>query len=380
MMTKPHDYNLVVYLLQGGGALGAYQMGVCESLLNHHMNPHWVIGTSIGGINAAIIAGNQPKDRIPKLKEFWATVASPLPSPFWGTQDSALRKLQNLLFSGWSVLYGQPGFFTPRLINPWFNLSQTPDHLSFYDTTALVKTLENVIDFNYLNEKEVRLTLGAVCVEEGVLVHFDSALQEITPYHVMASGALPPGFPAINIEGKNYWDGGLSSNTPLEYLFEEKVPRKLLCFVVDLFSINDETPKSMFDVIKRKKDILYASRHNQILKNFCEKHRLRQAIHKLCEANPENRNNVCLKELMLGHPCAINIIRFHYIAKEYELWSKDFEFSRQSIHDHRDLGFEDAEFALNHYTDWIDVIPDDSGVVIHNFERIPPGVTKHENI
>ncbi|MGE3318143.1 MAG: patatin-like phospholipase family protein [Candidatus Berkiella sp.] len=360
MIVKPHPYDCVIYLLQGGGALGAYQVGVCESLINHHCAPDWLIGTSIGGINAAILAGNKPEDRIDKLKAFWQKISTPsLPDIFPITKR--WHKWQNLLSSENAILFGQNGFFKLRMGNPFIQYG-SPDNVSFYDTSILRATLEEFIDFELINQQKVRLTLGAVCVEDGEFIHFDNTERVIGPEHIMAASALPPGFPAVKIGEKHYWDGGLSCNTPLKIIFEEKVPRKLLCFMVDLFARTAEWPTTMMDVLKRKKDLEFASQYQEILKYFFEMHRLRHIIRQITEG----KDKICYDDVSLGHPCALNIIRFHYRDTDADLWTKDFEFSQKSIQQRRLAGIDDVKKLFDDPLP-LEVIPDDSGFTLHNF-------------
>ncbi len=363
MAKKPRPYDKIVYLLQGGGALGSYQVGVCEGLLKSNREPNWVIGTSIGSINGAIIAGNKPEDRVKKLKEFWSIVATPLSSFLMPSDDKYVRESQNFWTTQWTILFGLPNFFSPRLMNPWFVYSSTADKLSFYDTIDLKNTLEKLIDFELINSKKVRLTLCAVNVEDGLTVNFDNFKQEIRADHILASCALPPGFPAVKIDGKYYWDGGLASNTPLSVVLEEPKTCKALCFMINLFSHHEEDPKTMFDVIKRARDLEYAGRHREIFKYFCERHRLTILINKLLEQNVEYRNNPIFQEVeKFGQTSALNIIRFHYKDRPYDMWSKDFEFSEQSMYEHYLNGKRDFEKALAK-PKWFDVIDDDLLVI-----------------
>src|SRR5579883_913390 len=226
MASEARSYDKIVYLLQGGGALGAYQAGVCQALLEHQCEPDWVVGTSIGAINASIIAGNEPQDRIAKLKEFWNMVTVPVPE-FIGPENNMLvLQSFNYWVAQWILMYGVPHFFKPKYITPSLFINNTPDKISFYDTTELRTTLEKVVNFKLINQKRVRLTLGAVRIRGGLDVHFDNTKQIIGPEHIMASSALPPGFPAIKIDGEYYWDGGVSSNTPFSVLLEEKISQK----------------------------------------------------------------------------------------------------------------------------------------------------------
>ncbi len=370
-MTTPHDYDMSVFVLQGGGALGAYQMGILEGLLSHGCAPDWMIGTSIGAINSAIIAGNLPENRMPKLKEFWQTIATPtlsfLPvTPF--NDIVALRRWQNFISGQWTILFGQRGFFAPCFANPiQLFYKDTPDKLGFYDTAALKRTIERVVDFNILNEKKVRLTLLAVNIENGEICQFDNTKHTIEPKHIMASGALPPGFPAVEIEGKYYWDGGVSSNTPFEIVLNEKLPQKIMCFMVNLFPNFEQMPNSLLDVFKRQKDIQYASRYHQVLHALCEAHRKQYAIHKVYSKYKDKNPSKELEALCeFGHPSSLNIVRFQYKDKPYDLFSKDFDFSSQSLIDHYQSGLVDVDQALRTPT-WLEVIDDAVGLVLHEF-------------
>jgi len=366
-MNKPcAGYDEIIYVLQGGGALGAYQVGVCERLLDEGCEPTWVIGTSIGAINAAIIAGNPAKHRAQRLNEFWNTVATQMSFGLMHTKSQELRALKNILAAQNAIVYGQPGFFKPRILNPWMQTNRAVDELSFYDTHSLKQTLEKLIDFDWLNQKKVRLTVSAVCVEDGTVAHFDNANQEITPEHIMASGALPPGFPAICIEGKNYWDGGISSNTPLANIFDGSVGGKIMCFVVNLFSNEAQTPQTMEQVIARKKDLVYASRYKQVLNYFLEVSKLRHMIRHMCEVHQDLKSYPGAAEICAARPMALNVVRFQYRDPPYELWCKDFEFSQESLTDRYKCGYEDVQRALQRPS-WLHTIPSHTGVILHEF-------------
>jgi len=366
-MKKAHAYDQVVYLLQGGGALGSYQAGVCEALLAYGCTPDWLIGTSIGAINASIIAGNKPKHRLSKLKEFWSIVSANIPElPYY--DDYFLQKSQNYYIAQYVASFGVPGFFEPRWFNPWTMLYNTPDNLSFYDTSALRTTLEKVIDFDLINQKKIRLTLGAVCLQKGGDVHFDNSREIIGPEHIMASAALPPGFPAIKIDGDYYWDGGVSSNTPLSIILEERIPKKLLCILVNLFSFPEHIPTSLVGVMKAKKEFEYASRHQEIVHQFLELHFMQRSMEMLKKSvqNMPDFQSALRKIKNLGHPTFLNIARFHYKDKPTNLDSSDFNFAPQIIKKHWQTGLNDAHSALeNSY--WLETVADDVGAVIHEF-------------
>lgn len=374
MGTKVHPYDQVVFLLQGGGALGAYQVGVCEILLKNEFNPNWVVGTSIGAINAALIAGSRPKDRIIHLKSFWQDITTPLFSPEERNNENQvwLQQWQSYLSATYTLLFGQNNFFTPRWFNPWFVQGATPAELSFYDTTVLRTTLAKYIDFDLINQQKLRLTLGAVSVADGEQIIFDNTERKIGLEHVMASGALPPGFPAIEIDGCYYWDGGVVSNTPLSIILREKSAQKLLCFMVNLFSHSGRLPETMIDVIKRKKELSFTSRHHEIINYLCLVHEYQHLIYRLNQKlkNAPQNDQVCQtiqKMEKLGHPTACNIIRFHYQDSPGETWTKDFEFSAQTQQKHRRKGNEDALCALRQ-PEWLELIPDDAGIVMHDIK------------
>jgi len=220
--TKQHKRREIVLTLQGGGALGAFQVGAYAALCEQDFRPDWIAGTSIGAINASIIAGNPPERAHERLGEFWTLITTP--DPFAPPPNLVLlREVYNFWSAQRAAIAGQPGFFAPRLLPPIAAPPGTPAATSFYDTGPLKSTLERLVDFDRINAKEVRLSLGAVEVETGKVVYFDNHRDKITPEHVMASGALPPAFPAIEIGGKYYWDGGIISNTPLEALREVPV-------------------------------------------------------------------------------------------------------------------------------------------------------------
>jgi NTE family protein len=222
-------YETVALVFQGGGALGAYQCGVYEALHEAGIRPAWFSGTSIGAINAAILAGNAPEHRLERLREFWNTICVPA-GPFggfagiadWLPTGGPLDGWLNALGAFGAIAHGQQGFFAPRLLPPFMLNDGSPASTSFYDTTPLKATLERLVDFDRINSDGVRLSIGATNVASGNFRYFDSALERIRPEHVLASGALPPAFPAVVVDGEQYWDGGLVSNTPLEYVLAER--------------------------------------------------------------------------------------------------------------------------------------------------------------
>ena len=211
--ARPDYYdNKVGLVLQGGGALGSYQGGVYEALAVSEYLPDWVAGISIGAINAAVIAGNAPEHRVQRLRTFWEEITAPT-SLWHSALDGPIVEWQQWAGALTALMFGQPGFFEPRKPQDWFSSNQS---VSYYKTSALKSTLERLIDFDRINHtKEMRLSVGAVNVRTGHFDYFDSEKITIRPEHIMASGAIPPGFPPIEIDGEQYWDGGLFSNTPL---------------------------------------------------------------------------------------------------------------------------------------------------------------------
>ena len=342
-------FECVALVLQGGGALGAYQGGVYEALAEAHIHPDWIAGISIGAINAAIIAGNPPESRVDRLREFWkqATSSAPLHWPNLGDQTRYLLSQMNANFA---VACGASGFFAARPVTPWLQPAGTLEATSFYDTRALKQTLERLVDFERLNAGMTRFSAGAVNVRTGNFVYFDNSTHTIGPEHIMASGALPPGFPAIEIEGEQYWDGGLVSNTPLQWMAETAPRCDTLAFQVDLWSARGDFPRNMFDVMTREKEIRYSSRTRAGTDQFKYAQRLRHTLADLLQKLPEELKN-SPEARLLGQEAqqkAYNIVQLIYRAKNYEGHSKDYEFSRLSMQEHWRAGYHDARRTLRH--------------------------------
>ena len=286
---KNHDlrglYAQTALVLQGGGALGAYQADAYQALSEAGCEPEWLSGISIGAINSAIIAGNEPDMRLPWLRQFWEQSTSSFPWPALDFGDDQ-RRVFNHMSAMSSMLSGQTGFFKPRFPPPFLQPHGAPGALSMYDTGPLRDTLGSLIDFERINAGKTRLSLGAVNIRLGNFVYFDSAERNITVDHVMASAALPPGFPPIQIEGEYYWDGGLVSNTPLVHVLDTGLKHDTLVFQVDLFSARGNVPGDLLEVEERRKHITYSSRTRLNTDNFREKHALRRAIVELFERLP----------------------------------------------------------------------------------------------
>jgi len=335
-------------VLQGGGALGAYQAGVYAALSETDLQPHWIAGVSIGAINAALIAGNAQEKRVDRLREFWQLVSSG-PSqrlPSWLGD----RAMQNQYSATMASLVGIPGFFEPRY-SPAFLLGGAAPLLSYYDTSPLKSTLERLVDFDRINACEARFSVGAVNVRTGNSVYFDNTRQRIGPEHIMASGALPPGFAPVSIDGDDYWDGGIVSNTPLQYVLDTH-PRNepLVVLQVDLFNARGEMPRNMAGVMERQKDITYSSRTRMNTDALAANMNLQQAIADLISKLPANlRNDPSVHEVQsqLTHE-PIDIFHLIYRDKPYELESKDYEFSRAAVEEHWETGARDMRVTLAH--------------------------------
>ena len=350
-------FESVTLLLQGGGALGAYQGGVYEALAEANIHPDWIAGISIGAINAAIIAGNPPNSRIDRLREFWTHVISSAPWDWLGNPFDDLarsddtRNLLNQMSSNFAVACGATGFFSARAVMPWLQPGGTLGSTSFYDTSDLKRTLERLVDFDRLNAGMTRFSAGAVNVRTGNFVYFDTSTHKIAPEHVMASGALPPGFPAVEIDGEHYWDGGLVSNTPLQWVIESNPRRQdTLAFQVDLWSSQGALPRNLAEVATRHKEIQFSSRTRASTGQFKNVHRVQRALDALLRRLPadfeENDDLKILKSVASDK--VYNIIHLIYRAQNYEGHSKDYEFSRLSMQDHWRAGYHDAVRTLRH--------------------------------
>jgi NTE family protein len=356
MSERRLPFESVALVLQGAGALGAYQAGVYEALSEAGIHPDWIAGVSIGAINGAIIAGNPPNSRVDRLRAFWTQVTADGSWPYLGdprfrvAPGDTVRNLLNQMSAVSALAGGAKGFFSARPLAPWLQPAGTIEATSFYDTADLKRTLERLVDFDLLNAGTTRFSAGAVNVRTGNFVYFDNTTRTIGPEHIMASGALPPGFPAIEIEGEHYWDGGLVSNTPLQWVVDSRPGRDTLAFQIDLWSARGEFPRSMLDVLTREKEIRYSSRTRAGTDQFKHVQKLRGAAASLLEQLPQQLRNS--PEAKLLGPEAerkvYNIIQLIYRAKDYEGHSKDYEFSRLSMEEHWRAGYHDARRTLRH--------------------------------
>ncbi|MBX9842803.1 MAG: patatin-like phospholipase family protein [Xanthobacteraceae bacterium] len=347
-------FEQTVLLLQGGGALGSYQAGVYQALAEANLHPGWVAGISIGAVNSALIAGNPPDQRVERLREFWETVCtSPLGVPYFSSipiPDDGARSLLNQARALSILLFGAPSFFTPRFPPPMPWDVRRADAVSFYDVAPLKATLERLVDFDRLNGGDMRLSVGAVNVRSGNFAYFDTTTHRITPAHIIASGSLPPGFPATEIDGEYYWDGGLVSNTPLLWVLDGRPRRDTLAFQIDLWSARGELPHNLADADVRAKEIRFSSRTRAETDRYKYIQKLRTAFATLLERLPEELRRLPETALLAAeaNDKVCNIVHLIYRAKTYEGSAKDYEFSRRTMEEHWLAGYRDAAQSIAH--------------------------------
>jgi NTE family protein len=366
---RPDRCARIALVLQGGGALGAYQAGVYQALHEANIEPDWVSGVSIGAINAAIIAGNPPHTRLDKLRTFWERITD---RRVWlYTPDGDIyRQARNATSSWMTIMQGQPGFFEPRLPGPWFTATGAHDATSYYDSGPLRETLLDLVDFSLVNDCAARLAVGAVNVLTGNFIYFDNANEEIEPEHIMASGALPPALPMVKIGTDYYWDGGIVSNTPLQHLLDQDDHLNTLVFQVDLFSSRGILPRDIQDVMARHKDIMYSSRTRYNTDTFRRIHewkkRLGLALAKVPEEALTDRERK-MRDQLADLP-EITILHLIYQQKAYEGHAKDYEFSGTSMREHWQSGYEDTKRTLKKKK-WLEMPPEGAGIVVHDVHR-----------
>jgi NTE family protein len=382
-------YDEIALVLQGGGALGSYQAGVYEGLAEAGVRPHWIAGVSIGALNTAIIAGNAPENRVEALRGFWNSICHPLDwvgglgawtLPGLGMEDLS-RRWASMWAAGRALTEGQPGFFSPRVPLPVAGLTKlNPNQVSYYDTAALKETLLKFADFDRINDGDTRVSVGAVNVRTGNLVYFDNTKMRLEPEHFMASGALPPGFPAVEIDGEYYWDGGLVSNTPLTEVLRDAEHKDALVFQVDLWSARGNPPGDFFDVSERAKDIQYSSRTRAITNMLADRQKHARFIKELlAHVPPEVLKSDPLFRLAeeAADGSAINVVHLIYKNKAYEGHYKDYEFSVDTMREHWESGLEDIRDSFAH-RDWFDVPSREQGFVTHDVHRRPGSVPESD--
>jgi NTE family protein len=360
-----------VLVLQGGGALGSYQAGAYQALCHHDFEPEWIAGISIGAINAAIIAGNPREKRVGRLKEFWEMVSAPVP---WNpvTFGDRGRSLFNETSAALIATFGVPGFFTPRFPPAPFWPQGSPQSQSYYDTAPLRATLERLVDFDRINDLKTRLSVGAVSVTTGNFKYFDNFEfkklgKKIGPEHIMASGALPPGFPPILVEGEHFWDGGVSSNTPLDFVLDAEITNDLLIFQVDLFSARGPLPISLLEAAEREKEIRYSSRTRMNTDKNREVHNARKALRELMGKLPDYLRNDPSVEILCkaAKENTVTVVHLIYRSKNYESSSKDYDFSHVGMVEHWGAGERDVHLSMRH-KDWLDRPQSDETMVTYD--------------
>lgn len=358
-----------VLVLQGGGALGSYQAGIYEALAEQGRAVDWVAGISIGAINAALIAGNPPETRVARMREFWNLVSSDLTaSPVIPGEQA--RTVFNGLSAAWIALCGVPGFFAPRVPPALLYPAGAPEALSVYDTSALRATLKRLVDFDRINSGEVRLSVGAVNVRSGNFVYFDNRNERIGPEHIMASGALPPGFPPVLIDGEPYWDGGLVSNTPLDYVLDTERQRDLVIYQVDLFPAHGPMPRTLLEVAEREKDIRFSSRTRLNTDKNIEARKIKRAVRRLMEKFPPDlvgdEDAAFLRQVSREN--FITLMQLIYRRQSYEGDSKDYEFSRTTMLEHWEAGRNDLIRSVRHRA-WNERAHNEAGVAVFDLTQ-----------
>ena len=371
-------YETIALTLQGGGALGAYQAGVFQGLHEAGVEPNWLAGISIGALNTAIIAGNPPAKRVERLLQFWETICQPafgLPLPafiehaFFNSSD-AVRKAFTATQAVGALVEGQKGFFVPRFPPPLPTVSGPPQAASYYDTAPLKATLESLCDFDRINSREMRVSVGAVNCGTGNFAYFDNTQTTLRAEHFMASGALPPGFAAVEIDGQYYWDGGLMSNTPLYEVIQTTPRRDTLAFQVDLWSAIGPVPDNITDVQGRMKDIQYSSRTRLVTDMLQRSQRFRHVLREVLDrVSPDQRDDPWCK-LAEDLSCSkrYNVIHLIYRQKEYEGHYKDFQFGLSTMREHWESGLADIRHSLSQ-PDWLAMPDNDAGFVTHDIHR-----------
>jgi len=364
--AKP-KYDHEILLLQGGGALGAYHAGIYEGLADEGREPTWVVGVSIGAITAALIAGNPPARRVERLKAFWERISGYAPNELPPGLDM-LRPAFNMMSAGAVATFGAPGFFVPRMPPPFMAAPGTPEATSFYDTDPLRATLEEMVDFDLINSGKTRISLGAVNVRTGQSIYFDNRSIQIGVEHVMASGALPPGFAAVEIDGEHYWDGGIVTNSPLTYVTDEKPLSTALIVQVDLFKARGEMPLNLDQVLERHKDIQYSSKQRFTIDQMQKIGDLRVALGRLLDKLPAHlRADVDARRLAAEFDKRCwTLVRFTNERLPNGSQTKDYEFSRATVKDHWAAGLQDVRRARDGH-DWLSPGLRVLGLQVHDF-------------
>ena len=365
-LPKGFDKKIAL-VLQGGGALGSYQAGVYEALADSPYLPDWVAGISIGAINSAIIVGNAPEHRVAKLRAFWEQITAS--TSMWpSSHNEMVESLQHRIGAMSALFFGQPGFFRPR---PPLSFFTSDKQLSYYDTSELKTTLERLVDFDRINARHVRLSVGAVNVRTGNFTYFDNMTHKITPEHIMASGALPPGFPPVEIDGEFYWDGGLVSNTPLQYILTTSPRYSRLSFQVDVFPSRGEIPKTMDEVNEREKDVRFSSKTRLGTTSFQDMHEVRRHVSKLLKKLPDDLQNEPEVIALRNIACQtrMDIVQLIYRPTTPQGSYKDYEFSHVTMENRWNMGLQNARLTLQK-SPWL--APEIDGVGVRTFDVCRP--------
>jgi NTE family protein len=359
----PKELGQIVLVLQGGGALGAYQVGAYQALHQAGVEPDWVIGTSIGAINASLIAGNAPERRMERLQDFWSRIQHGPWREFLSTWPGSGPLATNLT----TLAQGIPAFFKP---NPpaflGFHIPLEPESAGYYDTSPLARTLSELVDFDRINGSATRLTVGAANVRTSEMRYFDSRDMDLDVRHVMASGALPPAFPAVRIDGDLYWDGGILSNTPVEAVFDDNPRKNSIIFAVHIWSPQGAEPDTIWQVMSRKKDLQYSSRAVSHIARQKQIHRLRHVIAELVRRLPEREQQTAAVRELAGYGCLtrIHVVRLTAPPFQGDDHTKDIDFSPRGIRRRWEAGYVDTTRVLE-LAPWAGDFDPMEGFILH---------------
>jgi len=354
--TRLLPFERVVLVLQGGGALGAYQAGVYQAIYEASIDVQWICGTSIGAINGALIAGNPPERRVERLREFWEAVTKPpikVPNVPWFAElpwgNGHARYWTNRMSSFATMFHGAPDFFSPRPFPPLNSEAESPDLVSYYDTAPLKATLGRLVDFDLINSSLARFSVAATNVRSGAPVYFDNRAQTITSAHVMASASLPPGFPPTEIDGEYYWDGGVVSNSPMQYVIDDRPRYSALVFQVDLWDARGDVPLDIPSANLRALEIHSASRLNMTIEQYKKTQKFRHALSKFLDQLPDACQNDPEVQFLAqeARVKVATVVQLKYQSNKYETAGKTFEFSRAGMEEHWQAGYENTKLALS---------------------------------
>jgi NTE family protein len=354
--TRILPFEGVALVLQGGGALGAYQAGVFQAIHEANIEVNWLCGTSIGAINGALIAGNPPARRVERLRDFWEAVTKPpirFPNVPWFSElpwngNGHARHWNNKISAFTTMVQGAPGFFTPRPFPPVNSPAETPDVVSYYDPAPLTKTLARLVDFDLINAKSMRLSVGATNVRTGAPVYFENNERSITAAHIIASASLPPAFPPTEIGGEYYWDGGVVSNSPMQFVVDKAQRSSVLVFQVDLWDATGDVPLDIPSANLRAMEIHSASRLNITLEQYKKTQKFRHALSRFLDQLPDRCQNDPEVQFLAeeARVKVATIVQLKYQSRKHETAGKTFEFSRLTMEEHWQAGYEDTKAAL----------------------------------